>query len=149
MDDFLTKPIQPANLWAAMSRVPRPATGRSSGLAISAGALLAACTGDAGVLDRLREALHSRLGEDLGLIDRALIEGDCTRIREGAHSLSGMLSVFSAQAGELAAELEELAARDALQEAGFVAQRLRDLAPHLVQAVDNVSIESLRRDASA
>ena len=111
MDDFLTKPIRPAELLAAIDRVlgaHSPAKTRSLDL-LDAPVLLAACGGDPTLLGKMCQTLTARVPEHLAALRDALRDQDAPRLREAAHKCCGMLSEFSAAAGDLAGSLEELA----------------------------------------
>jgi hypothetical protein len=55
-----------------------------------------------------------------------------------------MLSEFSATAGDLAGNLEELAAGSHLDEAARIVERLEAIAPELVHQLDGITVEALR-----
>jgi CheY-like chemotaxis protein len=152
MDDFLAKPVRAAELWSAIERATvktdvAPHTDERSVL-VSAEVLLAACGGSAAVLDVVREGLRARLPKELTAMACALEDRDARRLREEAHSACGMLAAFSTEASAIASSLEDLAAADDLRSAGELLARLRDLAPGLLRAVDEVTIESLLADAA-
>ena len=65
------------------------------------------------------------------------------RLREAAHKCCGMLSEFSTTAGDLAGNLEELAAGSHLDEAAPILERLEAIAPELVQQLDGITVEAL------
>src|SRR5438093_9055102 len=129
MDDFLAKPIQAANLWAAIDRVvgtrppaavvawsPDHATTGGPGL-LDPRVLLAACGGDAVILEKICQAFRARLPDHLTAVQDALGERDTLRLREAAHKLCGMVAAFSTVAGRVASELEDHAAQGQLEEA--------------------------------
>jgi len=60
-----------------------------------------------------------------------------------------MLSEFSTVAGDLAGNLEELAVAAQLDEAPPILEQLEMKAQELLQQVDGLSIETLRRQAEA
>src|SRR5438128_818332 len=104
MDDFLAKPIQAGDLWAAMDRVVgagRPADRPGPGL-LDPQVLLAACGGDAVILEKIGQAFQARLPDQLKAIQDALRDRDAPRLREAAHKLCGMIAAFSTVAGEVA-----------------------------------------------
>jgi two-component system sensor histidine kinase/response regulator len=109
--------------------------------------LLAACGGDAVILQKITEALRRRLPEDLAAVERAFRAGDAPRLREAAHTLSGMAAAFSSVAGDLASNLEDGAARGHLDEAEALILRLRALAPDLIAEVGALTLETLQRAA--
>src|SRR5262249_47428395 len=137
MDDFLAKPIQAADLWAAIDRVLRQkAEGGRQEAEGSAGAepsglpsafcrppsasggglldrrvLLAACGGDAATLEEICQVFRARLPEHLKAIRDALRDRDAPRLRDVAHKLAGMVATFSTAAGSVALELEDRAAQ--------------------------------------
>src|SRR6202040_3030941 len=81
MDDFLAKPIQAADLWAAIDRVAgarpivQPADQPGPGL-LDARVLLAACGGDAVILEKICQAFRARLPDHLMAVQDALRERD-------------------------------------------------------------------------
>src|SRR4029077_19151202 len=111
MDDFQTKPIRPADLLAAIDRVLRTQSSRQSRSLdlLDAPVLLAACGGDPTLLGKMCQTLTARVPEHLASLRDALRDRDAPRLREAAHKCCGMLSEFSAAAGDLAGDLEELA----------------------------------------
>jgi CheY-like chemotaxis protein len=155
MDDYLAKPLRAADLFAAIDRmvskhrVVLPAEtdiGNGPGV-IDPIVLLAACDGDAAALRArcgdLRTFLPGRLAE----VGDALRAGDAPRLREAAHKLCGVLSVFSTTAAAVASNLEEQAAAGRLDEAPPLAGRLETLTEGLMHEVEVVSLESLRQKA--
>jgi HPt (histidine-containing phosphotransfer) domain-containing protein len=109
--------------------------------------LLAACGGDPGILQKICRAFVARLPEDLAAVCQALQEGDAPRVRESAHKLSGMLAAFSTVAGGVASDLEDHAARGQLDEAPVLMERLDTMTQKLMHQVDDLSVETLRRQA--
>jgi PAS domain S-box-containing protein len=151
MDEFVTKPIQAATLQAAISRAILAHDDHADGPQlplISAAVLLAACGSDAHILEAFRDGLRLRLPEGLAKLDQAFEAHDMVRLSEAAHSLAGWLAAFSTRVGALASELEEQAARARLAEASTLIQQLHELAPELLSAVEQISIESLQQDVS-
>jgi two-component system, sensor histidine kinase and response regulator len=149
MDYFLAKPIQAAELWDAIDRVveARAPIGRRTMGLVSARVLLAACGGDAVILQKITEALRQRLPGDLAAVEGAFRDRDALRLREAAHTLSGMAAAFSSLAGDVASDLEDVAARGHLDEAEALISRLRTLAPDLLDEVGALSLEALQRAA--
>jgi two-component system, sensor histidine kinase and response regulator len=149
MDEFLTKPIRPADLLVAINRVlgadspPKP---RSLDL-LDAPVLLAACGGDSTLLRKMCQTLAARVPEHLTALRDALHDRDAPRLREAAHKCCGMLSEFSAAAGDLAGALEELAAGAQLERAAPIVEQLETMAPQLVEQVAGITVEALRRQA--
>ena len=140
MDDFLAKPIRAADLWAAIDRVLRKdeggrmkdekedasAPGSSFILPPSSygedlldpSVLLAACGGDAVILERICRTFRASLPDHVTAVRDALRDRDAVRLREAAHRLCGMASAFSTAAGGVASDLEDHAAQGRLEERG-------------------------------
>jgi two-component system sensor histidine kinase/response regulator len=168
MDEYLAKPFNAADLWAAIDRVLRSVEGGgvrdeksvavfdsslipspsspSAGL-LDPPVLLAACGGDATMLRKMCRSLQSRVPEYLAAIRDALHDQDAQRLREVAHKSYGMLSAFSTVAGEQAANLEDLAARGLLQEVLPLVAQLDKYATELVRLAGGLTIETLRKQA--
>jgi CheY-like chemotaxis protein len=161
MDDFLAKPIQADDLWAAIDRLgvnggvvrrersdathhDSPATTQLLDRYI----LLAACGGDAVILEKICEAFRARVPEHVTAIKDALREQDAMRLREAAHKMCGMVAAFSTVAGGLASELEDYAARGQLEEAQPLVAQLETLARELMQLADGLSLETLRHQTT-
>jgi two-component system, sensor histidine kinase and response regulator len=146
MDDFLTKPIRRADLLAAIDRVvglrphqelPRPDL-------VDPAVLLAACGSDPIMLQKMCRLLDARIPEYLAALREALKDQDATRLREAAHRFCGTLSAFSSVAGDLAADLEDVAADAQLDKAAPILAQLDRIAGELLERVDAISIEKLR-----
>ena len=151
MDDFLAKPIQAADLWAATERVTgsRPPADRAGPGLLDPRVLLAACGGDAATLERICQVLRARLPDHLMAVQDALRERDAVRLREAAHKLCGTVGAFSTVVGAVASDLEDQAASDQLEEARPLVERLEAIARELIQQVDGLSIEVLQDQAGA
>jgi CheY-like chemotaxis protein len=165
MDDFLAKPIQPTDLWAAINRVVRRDEGRgmkdegkTSMLSHSSliphpsslldpRVLLAVCGGDAAILERLGQTFRARLPGHLKAVQEALRDRDAPRLREAAHKLAGMVAAFSSTAGALASELENHAAQGQLEEARPLVVRLEAMAEELMRLAGGLSLDALRDQA--
>jgi PAS domain S-box-containing protein len=153
MDDYLSKPIRAADLFAALDRVvsgngpappPDADAATPTGL-IDAAALLAGCGGDAELLGKMCRHFQAHAPGRLAEVTEALRDRDAPRLREAAHKLGGMASSFSAAAAEAAARVERAAAEGKIEEAGQAHSRLADLMGGLSAALDTVSVEQLRR----
>src|SRR5262245_50477428 len=171
MDDFLAKPIQAADLWGAMDRALRkdeggrmkdenekkPASDSSfilhpssfrEGL-LDPRVLLAACGGDAAILEKISETFRARLPDDRKAVQNALRDRDAPRLREAAHKFAGMVAAFSSVAGGVASELEDRAAQGQLDEARPLAERLEAMVEELMRLVGGLSLDALRDQAGA
>jgi CheY-like chemotaxis protein/HPt (histidine-containing phosphotransfer) domain-containing protein len=149
MDDFQTKPIRPADLLAAIDRVVRAHSSRQSRKRdlVDAPVLLAACGSDPMLLRKMCQTLTARVPENLAALREALRDQDAPRLREAAHKCCGMLSEFSAAAGDLAGNLEDLAAGTQLDHAAPILEQLETTAHELVKQIDGIAVEELRRQA--
>jgi CheY-like chemotaxis protein len=151
MDDFLAKPIQAASLWATIDRVMgarAPADGPGSDL-LDPRVLLAACGGDAVILEKICQTFRARLPEHLTAVQDALGERDTLRLREASHKLCGMVSAFSTVAGKMASDIEDHAAEGQLEESRPLVSQLETMVDELVRAAGSVSLETLQQQASA
>ena len=151
MDDFLAKPIQAAELWAATERVtgsrpPADRAGPGPGL-LDPRVLLAACGGDAATLEEICQVLRARLPDHLAAVQEALRERDAVRLREAAHKLCGTVAALSTVVGTVACDLEDHAARGQLEEARPLLGQLEAMAEELLLAIAGLSIEALRQQA--
>jgi hypothetical protein len=139
MDDFLAKPVQAASLWAAMDRV----VGKDEGV-LDPNVLLAACGGDATILENIRRAFRAGLPDQLQAVQNALQDRDAPRLREAAHKLSGMVSAFSTRAASVASDLEENAVHGHLDEARRLVVQLEAIAQDLMHLTDAMSLKTVR-----
>jgi CheY-like chemotaxis protein len=155
MDDFLAKPIQAPDLWAAIDRVidrvadASPPPDRSASGLLDPAVLLAACGGDAVILQSICRALQDQLPDHLAAVRNAFEERDAVRLREVAHRLSGMVAAFSTVTGRVASDIEDLAAHERLDEARPLVSRLETMAQELLRSVGGLSLETLRQQAEA
>jgi PAS domain S-box-containing protein len=151
MDDFLSKPIQAPDLWAAINRVVsvRSAAGRIEPGLLDPRVLSAACGGDAIILENICRAFRTRLPDYLTAVQDALRDQDTARLREAAHKLCGMVSAFSTVAGGVASDVEDLAAQGQLEETRPLVGQLETMAKELLLAVDKLSLETLRQSAGS
>jgi hypothetical protein len=89
MDEFLSKPIETAALWAAVDRLAsrRPpaayAPRRSEPGLLDRRAILRTCGGDGAVLEKLRDVFRRTLPPRIPLVRAALTKRDFERLREG------------------------------------------------------------------
>jgi response regulator RpfG family c-di-GMP phosphodiesterase len=147
MDDFQTKPIRPADLLAAIDRVlsaHSPRQSRSLDL-LDAPVLLAACGGDPTLLSKMCQTLITRIPDHLAALSSALRDQNSPHLREAAHKCCGMVSEFSTVAGDLAGNLEDIAASAQLDKAGPMMEKLGKTAHELVKQLHGITVEALRR----
>jgi PAS domain S-box-containing protein len=153
MDDFLTKPVPAARLYAAIdrlmsahgvSRTPRGDAGEATSL-LDPVAVLTACGDDADGLLRLYRDFRTYAPAGMAEVGEALRDGDAPRLREAAHKLYPLLAAFSTVAGDVASDLEDRAAQGQLDEARPLVERLEAMVGGLMPQVDGLSVEALRR----
>jgi CheY-like chemotaxis protein len=164
MDECLTKPYSPGDLWATMDRVLRndeggkmkddkkktsPTDSPSAKGLIDPTVLLAACGDDPAMLRKMCQRLQSLVPEDIAAVREALRDQDAPCLREAAHKLYGTLCSFSTLAGDQAADLEDVAARGMLEEARPFVERLNDSATELVRLGGELTVETLRKLAKS
>jgi two-component system, sensor histidine kinase and response regulator len=171
MDDFLAKPIQADDLWMAIDRVLRKdEDGRMKGeketispsgssfiiphsssgkCLLDASVLLAACGGDAVILEKICEAFRAGLPDQLTAVQHAFQERDTGRLRDAAHKLCGMIAAFSTVAGGVASDLEEHAAQGQLEEARPLVEQLQTIAQELLRVAHDLSIDTVRSQTTA
>jgi two-component system, sensor histidine kinase and response regulator len=151
MDEFLAKPIEAAELWAATERVTgsRTPTDRPGLGLLDPRVLLASCGGDAATLEKLCQVLRARLPDHLIAVQDALRERDAVRLREAAHKLYGTVAAFSTVVGAVASDLEDQAERGEIEEAWPLVEQLEAIARKLIEQVGDLSIEVLRDQAGA
>jgi CheY-like chemotaxis protein len=166
VDDFLTKPVSTAALFAAIDRlVPVPSSvplspagerGRSEGAWSDAGehiglldpvAVLTACGGDAEAVRGMCRAFETYMPVRVAEAGDALRAQDAPRLREAAHKLCALLFAFSKTAGNVAADLENQAAQGRLAEAMPLVERLEAMAQQLLPLIGGLSLETLRHHA--
>jgi CheY-like chemotaxis protein/HPt (histidine-containing phosphotransfer) domain-containing protein len=151
MDEHLSKPFTAAELTAAMARLINTSHSRQQpgmGL-IDPQVLLAACGGDATMLEKMCRTLQSRVPEQLAAIRDAFHDHDAMRLRQAAHRLNGMVSAFSAVAGDQAANLEDLAVHMMLKEALPVVEQLERTATELARLAGDLTIDTIRKVAES
>src|SRR3954449_9819536 len=144
MDDFLAKPIQAADLWAATERVTgfRPPADRAGPGLLDPRVLLAACGGDAATLEKISQVLRARLPDHLTAVQEALRKRDAVRLREAAHKLCRTVAAFSTVVGAVASDLEDQAERGQLEEAWPLVQQLEGMARELLQVASGFLLET-------
>jgi PAS domain S-box-containing protein len=138
MDDYLSKPVRAAELFAAIDRA------MSSDL-LDPIALLAACDGDAELLRKMCRHFQSFVPGRLAEVNEALRDRNAPRLRQAAHKLGGMVSTFSATAAEAAAVLEQRGAEGNIEEALRTHERLTEIVRRLIAVFDTLSVERLQR----
>jgi two-component system, sensor histidine kinase and response regulator len=165
MDDYLSKPIRTADLWTAIDRLVsahavspaaplgNPKVARSgdardratSGSLLDPVVLLAACGGVAKLLGEMCQNFKSNAPALLAEVRDALGDHDAARLVEAAHKLYGTITAFSTVAGQVVSDLEDRAADGHLEEARPLVGQLEAMAQELIQQLDDLSLEALRK----
>jgi two-component system sensor histidine kinase/response regulator len=149
MDEYLTKPIKPEELSAALSRIPRdgrpaPAPAQAAAPAdvapdapFDSAVALTYVGGDRELLDELLTIFVEDAPIRLEAIRRALaVNGDATELAREAHTLKGSLKVIGAMpAAQLAQDLEEMARSGKRDDAGKTAAKLEREMDRLLQSL--------------
>ena len=157
MDDFLTKPVSAAALFAAIDRLV-PAHGASRPCQADAGertglldsvAVLTACGDDAEGLRRMCQDFQTYAPARLAEMGEALRDRDAPRLRQVAHKFCALLFAFSTVAGNVASDLEDHTAHGRLEEAQPLVERLETMIQELVRLAGGLSLEALRQQAEA
>ncbi len=153
MDDYLSKPIRAAELFAVIDRVlaGRPASesplasSTEPGILVDPDTLLAACDDDPVLLGKLIRVFQSNVPGSLARVQEAITRQDPAQLRESTHQLRGLLSTFSPKAAQAAALLEAMGAGGELGDAASAFETLADMIERLGPLLENLPIDELRR----
>jgi len=150
MDDFLAKPIQSEDLWAAIDRLvgEQRSENRAKSDLLTAKVLLSACGGNGDILAKLCHAFQGGLPGYMSALRDALRNGEPVRLRQTAHKFCGMIGTFSIQAGSLASQIEDLAAAARIEECRPLVDHLEQMSQELLEQLDGITIEKLRNQIS-
>jgi CheY-like chemotaxis protein len=157
MDDFLTKPVPTAALFAAIDRLVS-AHGASRPYQADAGerrslldpvAVLATCGDDAEGLRKMCQDFQAYAPARLAELVDALRERDAPRLQKAAHKFCALLFAFSTVAGNVASDLEDRAIGGQLKEAQPLVEQLETMTQELVRLAGGLSLETLRQQAEA
>ncbi|HVS38710.1 MAG TPA: response regulator [Gemmataceae bacterium] len=157
MDEYVSKPVRRAELFAAMERVlaHRPdAEGRehpqtpADGL-LDPAMLLTACDGDATLLGQMIAVFQAAAPGQLSRICDAVAHRNAPELREAAHKFVGLVSAISTTAAEVARRLEQAAAADQFHGASESYAALADMIHNLGAELAGLSIEELQSRAAA
>jgi signal transduction histidine kinase/DNA-binding response OmpR family regulator len=153
MDDYLSKPIQSAELFAIIERLaepaavePAPAAGANgNGMATAVfdrAALLNYVDSDRELLSRVLERFREKRPQLLAKIQEAIAHADSPALEFSAHKLKGVVGNFFAKpAWEAAFRLETLGNEGNLQEAHRAYAVLEQEMDRLKLALDELSKE--------
>jgi CheY-like chemotaxis protein len=149
MDGYVSKPIQPRELWHAIENlVPgngaptesECAAGESSAEAIlDTQEALERVGGDAELLRELADVFLDDCPRMWQNIEDALAKGDARQLARAAHTLKGSISTFGARtAREVAAQLEAQGGKGDLSSAGRTVARLNGELQRLKAALERL-----------
>ena len=150
IDDFLSKPIETEELWAAVERLLSrwsPASGSSAQVEsrlLDPRVILRACDGQASLLDKILVVFRESVPNHLERARTALSEHDFPSLREAAHGLAGTVSLFSTVTADIALTLEDEAVRQDLESCGALLERLASMCHALLDEAAALSIDSLK-----
>jgi signal transduction histidine kinase/ActR/RegA family two-component response regulator len=148
MDEFLSKPIEAASLWAMIERVTAsrpaaPAARASEPGLLDSHTILRACGGDAGILEPMLAAFRRNLPKLISRVGVAMASGDLKELQAAAHQLIGTVGVFSTVAADVAASLEDAARREDRDGCTALVGQLERLCALLMETTQTLSIEML------
>jgi len=138
MDGYLVKPIDRNALWSELERFA------PSHQWVDAGVLLAACGGDATILEALKIAVREHLPAAVGRVEDAFRRTDARELREAAHSLHGMVATVSSAAGSAASAIEDGAAEGALERVPSILGQLKAVTDSILAGIGGITLEELR-----
>ncbi len=149
VDEFLSKPIEAAVLWATVESLIRrwpPAGGVSARVEsklVAQRSVLRACNGQASVLEQFLVAFHRSLPNQLSGVRTALWAGDFPSLGEAAHRLAGTVSAFSTVTAEIALALEDEASHEDLEKCSALVEQLGSMCEALLEETATLSFDSL------
>ncbi|WP_230968972.1 response regulator [Nitrogeniibacter aestuarii] len=159
MDDYVSKPISPRELFAAIERVTQPINGRGyddpedslledfgrfseMGTVLNLNDTLELLDGDEFALKQLIDLFFADLGKHLQTLKTSAAEGTLDQLASVAHTVKGSVGVFNAAPAAEAAQAVEHAARKGDLE------RARSHLPALLDALNSLATE-LRKHSVA
>ncbi|HEY3667958.1 MAG TPA: ATP-binding protein, partial [Polyangiaceae bacterium] len=150
MDEFLSKPIEAAALWAAVERLVKRwslvggVSARAPSELLDPCAILRACDGETSLLAKILVVFRKSLPNQLAVVRAALGTRDFVSLREASHTLAGTVGTFSTVTAEIALTLEDEAVRRDLERCVALAERLTSMCAALLEETAALSIDSLR-----
>lgn len=144
MDELVTKPMRPEELWQAIRRVTSGSTESSSyDLLIDRKMVLATCGENAELLQILIGSFLENVPSQLDELRNAHSRSDLPALREAAHKIASSLRTFSETAGQLALKTEEAAMAGDLKVCRSRVDQLLACCERLWPQVKALSLERL------
>jgi two-component system, sensor histidine kinase and response regulator len=161
MDDFLTKPVASAALFGVIDRLASASSRRTTitgerdeatqtetkenWTLLDPVAVRTACGDDAEGLRKMCQDFQVYAPARLGEVGDALRERNAPRLRQAAHKFCALLFAFSTVAGNVASDLEDLAAGGQLDGASPLVDQLETMTHKLLRLASGLSLETLRQ----
>jgi hypothetical protein len=164
MDDYLAKPVQAAELFAAIDRVV--ARRKHGGETITkeddrvppssilhhpcatgpldAGTLLTSCDSNPGLLAQMTAVFQAIAPTYLGRVREAVENRDAAELCAAAHKLRGLVSAFSSAAADAALALEQAGGAGQFDGVADHYATLAGMISDLIPVLADLSIEELR-----
>jgi PAS domain S-box-containing protein len=140
MDGYVSKPIRAETLLAAIAALRIEPKTVAEDMVLDAKALLALLSGDAELLQELRQLFHEETPRRLGELAAALERGDLTVARRAAHTIRGSAASLCGRRAATAAQRLELLAQDRkLAEARSAYPAIRDEVHELDRALEELA----------
>jgi CheY-like chemotaxis protein len=145
-DEFLSKPIEAAALWAAVSRLMASRVVQTSGQVepglLDARAIARAFDGQLSIPEKLRAVFRQSLLDQMSQIREALRTRNFVRLSEAAHRLVGSVGAVSTVTAKVAAALEDAAICEELESCAAFVDRVESMCEALLVATATFSLES-------
>jgi two-component system sensor histidine kinase/response regulator len=146
MDDYISKPIQPRELWEKIDKLVAPnhnnGEEQTPADVLDRAEIRERVGGDTKLLRELIDVFFAdcpRMWQD---VRAALTQGDAPRLNRAAHTLKGAVGIFGAKAAHEAAErIEQLAGKGDLTQAAEAAAQLEAELERLKPALQSLDAE--------
>ena len=126
MDGYVSKPMQPQELFREVERVVPSAGRHPPSPSVNLGGWMTSAHGDRAILKELIAIFLNDYPGQLAALEASLVEKDTAALRRACHTLSGAISNFGfAPATEAADRLEAMGRDDDLERADVAVETLR------------------------
>ncbi|WP_207397502.1 response regulator [Bremerella alba] len=144
MNEYISKPIDRNHLLQTIERLVTLSSDQQEPL-VTVRTLIGACGGDELLFQQMKETLQANLPIRLEQLKTVIAMENLSNLREEAHKLAGMLSVFSDVAGNLATQVEDEAEAGQRTSAKESSMRLIELCDNLLRQVEPLTLDQLNR----